>query len=781
MNGLLFRLSTWRARRRAKLDADVARNKRPDTGIGAEAPIRTASEDRLRRADFADRIAGVLSELSLREGRVFAIRGGWGFGKSSLKNLITERLDASDNGADWLDFNPWQWGDGDAIARALFGQIADRLGGEHSKAALDRAEALRRYGAILTGAGKPLKEAGSSGHLISTVLTNASVIAVASAIGFDLPTAAKVAAVLAVLSVGVSLLGRLLLHLGRDRSSEPLDKVRRALEARLRELDRPLVVFVDDIDRLEPEQIRMLLRQVKANANLPNIVFVLLFQPSIVERALDPVADGDGHAFLEKIVQANFDLPAVPASIVHRVFEEELSELAGPYATEANGFSQRRWGNACIGCIQPLVRNMRDARRLVSSIAVHMPLHVVGDVFEVNLVDFLLLETLRVFEPDLREALFRERGLVLQEGRFSGHGRREADQAAANRLLEIAQEDRRDVVRAALKDLFPTLEWAYGGTNYADDFHRQWLAEKRVCTSRYFPRYFELQTAVGEMSERRFVDFLDATATEDGLTAAIAAVEADGLLPSLVARLDESVSRLPVENAAVLLPGMFRIGQKIVGVNDGVFSSSYVAAWRATSWFLKRVPEDVRGDLAIEALRQTKALSIASILIHLSDPADRKEGDRGTVDPTLDLGTVEAMKALWLQLMRDRATNDDALIDEPDLLSQLYRWRDYAGSLDEPREWMKKAIRTNQGFANMATRMISRGTTHTLGDRVSMPHNSFNKETVDDFIGIDVAKARCDAINPADFPEHEEALRTLLISLEKWLGLRARDPFDLNG
>jgi hypothetical protein len=47
-----------------------------DSGIGAEAPIRTAEQDRLRRADFAGRIAAVLSELSLREGRVFAIRGG---------------------------------------------------------------------------------------------------------------------------------------------------------------------------------------------------------------------------------------------------------------------------------------------------------------------------------------------------------------------------------------------------------------------------------------------------------------------------------------------------------------------------------------------------------------------------------------------------------------------------------------------------------------------------------------------------------------------------------
>jgi hypothetical protein len=137
----------------------------------------------------------------------------------------------------------------------------------------------KRYGAILTGVGKPLKEAGSSGLLISTVLTNASVIAIASAIGYDLPTVAKVATILAFLSVGVPLAGRVLSYLGRDHSGESLDKIRRSLEARLRELDRPLVVFVDDIDRLEPEQIRMLLRQVKANANLPNIVLCSYFSP----------------------------------------------------------------------------------------------------------------------------------------------------------------------------------------------------------------------------------------------------------------------------------------------------------------------------------------------------------------------------------------------------------------------------------------------------------------------------------------------------------------------
>jgi len=225
-----------------------------------------------------------------------------------------------------------------------------------------------------------------------------------------------------------------------------------------------------------------------------------------------------------------------------------------------------------------------------------------------------------------------------------------------------------------------------------------------------------------------------------------------------------------------LLPGMFVIAQKLVGLgNLDPFNSPWLSAWRATSWFLKRIPETLRHGLAIEALRQTKALSIAAMLIHLNDPANRKEGETHTLEPALKLDTVEAMKAEWLRLIRSRAADGEALIDEPDLLSQLYEWRDYAGSLDEPREWTMSAIRTDEGFANMVTRMMSEGTSHSWGDRVSTVQRSFNKETVDDFIGIDAAKARYDAISPSEFPEHEEALRTLNRYLEIWLGQREGD------
>ncbi|CAB3817520.1 KAP family P-loop NTPase fold protein [Achromobacter piechaudii] len=764
----------WWARRAAKMSAKAMRAEQPDTGLGADAPIRNVAQDRLKRSDFADRLAGVLSERNLREGRVFAIRGGWGFGKSSLKNLIAERLDERQQGADWLDFNPWQWGDSDAIVRELFGQIADRLGGDQSKAARGRAEALRRYGAIVSGIAKPIKTAGENSQGISTVLTSASVIAVASAVGSDMPAVTTVAATLAGLAICMTVLGRLMVYLGRDRSGDPLDKVRGDLETRLRKLDRPLVVFVDDIDRLEPEQIRLLLRHVKANANLPNIAFVLLFQLNIVERALDPVADNDGRAFLEKIVQASFDLPVVPVAAVRRIFLEELAEVAGLYATEENGFSEIEWSTALVDCIQPRLRNLRDARRLISSVAAHLPLHGANDAFEVNILDFLVLETLRVFEPSLHGSLFRERGLLLQELGRRSQEQPKQDEAAEERLLENVPDERRAIAQMTIRHLFPPLANAVGGVITTRESRAPWSAGKRICSIRHFSRYFELQTADGEMSEQRFSAFLAATETQEGLAGSILELENEGLLPALAERLYEAAERLPTDNAAGLISTMFGIAEKLRDQHAGSqFRSPDFSMAMAVNAVLGRVPEAERRSLVLEALRSSKSLSVAATLINSNTKL--KERFRSDFEPKLDHDSVEALKSEWLTLVRGRAAEGDgALIADPDLIFQLYRWRDYSGSLDEPRAWVARMIETDEGFMRIVVRMKQKILSHTSGDRFTTESSRFYRDAIEDFIGIDVAWARCQAIDPSQFPESEDALRGLRNSIAAWTGLGVR-------
>jgi predicted KAP-like P-loop ATPase len=64
---------------------------------------------------------------------------------------------------------------------------------------------------------------------------------------------------------------------------------------------------------------------VKANADFPNLVYLLLFQRDIVEKNLEKVTSGSGKDFLEKIVQVGFDAAAQPRN--KTAAEEILKQL----------------------------------------------------------------------------------------------------------------------------------------------------------------------------------------------------------------------------------------------------------------------------------------------------------------------------------------------------------------------------------------------------------------------------------------------------------------------
>ncbi len=747
------------------LRAPVAARRAP---VAIDAPIESATQDLLRRSPLVARVAEILESSEFPAGRVLAIRGDWGSGKSSFKNLVSERLSTSAEPPPMLDFNPWHWRDADAISRALYAEIAERLGRGWSPAAARRAARLRRYGALLTGAGATTGSA-KDGETLATILGSGAVLALAASLGFDLPSATAVAAGLAALAITLSVAGKVITALGRDRGAEPLNEVRREVEESLRELKRPLVIFIDDIDRLEPNEIRELLKQVKANGGLPNIVFVLLFQPSIVEAALDDISEGNGRSFLEKIVQTSFDLPATPASTVHQILTTELSAIVGSLATSENGFEPVRWGNVLVGSIQRRIRNLRDVRRYLSSFASHLPLQK-GSTLEVNIIDLIAVEALRVFEPAFYARMFAERDLLLQTNRFRQDGRDAEQRAKADDLLETVAPERRDWGRETIKVLFPTIEGVWGGTSYGDGFYQRWCDAKRICTSRYFSRYFELQTSEGEISESEFAALISVAGDARGLDDAVAAIRERELLPSLAARLDESVHRLPAAAAGTLLPVMFSIAQELVaGRRSGGFDSPWTSAWRATSWYLKSVPTADRGREALDALRKTGALSLAAILIHLNDPADCPENERENFEPNLTADELAQLKTEWLRQLEALAAYPPRLLAQPDLASLLYRWRDYTGSLDAPRGWLAKVITDDAAFATVVESLMSRGTSRGWGDRVAARHDTFQRDTIEDMIGVDEAARRLTEIDLTAFEGGRlEALETLIQHLRRW-------------
>jgi predicted KAP-like P-loop ATPase len=73
---------------------------------------------------------------------------------------------------------------------------------------------------------------------------------------------------------------------GHSKSNESLSSQKTKLRQLMLKLDAQIVVVIDDIDRLGDDEVLLVLRLIKANADFPNLTYLLLFQRDIVERAV---------------------------------------------------------------------------------------------------------------------------------------------------------------------------------------------------------------------------------------------------------------------------------------------------------------------------------------------------------------------------------------------------------------------------------------------------------------------------------------------------------------
>jgi KAP family P-loop domain len=92
-------------------------------------------------------------------------------------------------------------------------------------------------------------------------------------------------------------------------NSKTLQEQKNELANELRKLNQNVLIIMDDIDRLTPNETANLFQLVKTNGDFPKIIYLLLCQRDTVEHALKIALELDGKQYLKKIVNVGFDIP----------------------------------------------------------------------------------------------------------------------------------------------------------------------------------------------------------------------------------------------------------------------------------------------------------------------------------------------------------------------------------------------------------------------------------------------------------------------------------------
>lgn len=477
--------------------------------LAGDNPIRLPEEDVLGRAAVAYSFAREVALLDRTEGVVVGVLGAWGSGKTSFINLA--RNEFGRVGTPILDFNPWMFSGAEQLVESFFIELAAQLKLRPEFGDIGRI--LEDYGEAVSGMGWL--------PLVGPWIERAR-------------GAAKI-------------LGRLI-----QRRKEGVGGRREKLRAALADLHEPIVVVVDDIDRLSTSEIRDVFKLVRLTASFPNIIYVVAFDRARVEGALSEQGVL-GRDYLEKILHLTVDLPAIPDQVlisqVLSAIDGALSDIADP-----GPFDQHVWPDVFMEIIWPLIRNMRDVRRFAT--AIHWSVGALGG--RIALADLLALEAVRVFLPGVFERLYgaidglTTTGDTTSRGRDDSHPHKEIIEG----MIKAAEGNHGAAVRGMIERLFPAAQRHIGGSTYGPEWKKTWLKDRRVAHEDILKLY--LERVAGESleafadAERTWTHLADRDELEDFLHS-IDMTRLQDVIASLEVFEDSFEQRHVVPGAIVLL------------------------------------------------------------------------------------------------------------------------------------------------------------------------------------------------------------------------------------
>ena len=419
-----------------------------------DAPLGQYNEDLLGYTNYASTLANKIKNSRFDRAFAIGLNGKWGSGKTSFIDLMKREL-KKDDSILIIDFNSWNSHNPTAIIRDFFETVQDKLKPYHSSVS----------SLLLSYANKLLE-------LHSNDLTK-------------------------VIHTSVSFL----------TGMESAEGIKTEISKVLERINKKLIVIIDDLDRLDKNEIVEVLRLIRNTANFRNTFFIVAYDKGYVTKALKKHNAYNEQHFLEKIFQVEVNLPQYSSNILNVKLAAILKiHLGENYHEDVN--------EALIGPSYPRpldltewLTHMRDVSLLMNSLSINLT----GLLNNVYLRDLIVLELMRLKYPVVYTLLYTERNQFFEFEKIdrikSYYKLKEIGVERNNALTEYLKTHHKDIqikkseipkIIKLLEEIFPQRsDVVFAGAR--EDSHLSIKIPNR------FERYFQYNLQEGQLSETEFL------------------------------------------------------------------------------------------------------------------------------------------------------------------------------------------------------------------------------------------------------------------------------------
>ena len=705
-------------------DADVT----ADVVIKADSPIRAKEQDLLGRGRMAASAAGVIDrslghEASGDESLVVGIEGEWGYGKTSFINLILETLESFEQ-RDYLiiEFNPWNFSDQNELITDFFESIVDALESEKTlgEKPFEIETAVRRIRRYFP----KLLERGS--------------------VNFGIP---------GVVNLDLDLKGM---------TGDPLERQKKEINGLLVKIGKPMVIVIDDIDRLDARETRLVFKLVRMTANFANTVFILAYDRGKVGKRITEKGI-EGEEFLKKIVQLPFPLPRVDQQDLSWIFSRELIEIIGEFDDE--NWNRGRWEDFFDSCLKKFFRTIRDIRRYFNGLRLDLK---IMPMEEVNPIDFLAVEAIRIFAPDVYFAMANEKFAFVflaphKENLLKGFGEHSEQEEKTRRetcehVIGKAPEDLTETVRETVKWLFPQVADLYPDGQSSQKYDRAtWRKQLMVCSEDIFDKYFSLSVTSLTLSEKSLKDFLSTLDDISTSTRKLGKFEEEGKSGLVIGRLFDHLDDLndrQRENLMVLVLEDFT--ENITGGGPLFFNSGIwgIRAIHLCYEVLKRMPSQEKLELAARVIESSRGVLLPAHLLgsfyqHLKDVEEGKSQE----SPLFTKKDMRHLNGICIRKIEE-AEKDGSLSYSEGLHYVLSYWKE-RGTENAAEDYVAGLLNTKDGLFRFLTAFLCKVRSHPPGDRSVRITKTIDRNAIGEFTDLGELDRLVDDLDPGSLTEEQ--------------------------
>lgn len=276
-------------------------------GFQTDKPIEELSDEKLGRGNYAQRIAKRINDSFPKESFAIGITGKWGSGKTSFLHLIKKNLNPN---TIIVDFNAWHSHE----TKNLIADFFDLLKAQLNDGSV--SQDLNLYVKQLT--------------------------AVDDNIYFKT----------------IDFLQKTIF--GNQSTQEIFERINTSIKR----LNKQIVIFIDDLDRLDNKEIIEIIKLIRISANFKNTVFVVTYDKGYVINAIAEINPYEKEWFLEKIFQVEIPLPTFEKNRINKELINMLKiNIDKEYHHKIDSYLTSTQSEEIVGIC---IKSLRDVTRFVN-------------------------------------------------------------------------------------------------------------------------------------------------------------------------------------------------------------------------------------------------------------------------------------------------------------------------------------------------------------------------------------------------------------------------------